>query len=311
MIAVIKIVRPINLVIIALTMYGSKMFVSKQLDIKINDYPNAFLLLVISTLFIAAAGNIINDYFDVKADRINKPHKLIINKSLKPRWAIVLHWTFNFIGFFIAIILAIHFKSLWFVLIHLVSINLLWFYSLFLKKKAVLGNLIIGFLTSLIPVLVIVYFQLCKYKSRNIPSGNEIWYQDSSYKLLWVLAIFAFLQNFAREILKDIQDMKGDKKIYVRSLPMILGIDKTKLILSVILFLSPFFYVLTYFTNQFSIIGLTDITSIGLAISSILNLIAIIRLISFSKENLIFEDSIIKLSMLFGLITTFHAALTT
>lgn len=311
MIAVIKIVRPINLLIIALTMYGSKIFVSKKLDIEINDYPNAFLLLVISTLFIAAAGNIINDYFDVKADRINKPHRLIINKSLKPRWAIVLHWTFNFIGFFIAIILAIHFKSLWFVLIHLASINLLWFYSLFLKKKAVLGNLIIGFLTALIPILVIVYFQLCKYKSQNIPSGNELWYQDSSYKLLWVLAIFAFLQNFAREILKDIQDMKGDEKIYVRSLPMIIGVNKTKLILSVILFLSPLFYLLTYYSNQFSVIGLSGITSIGLAIASILNLIAIIRLIYFSKENLIFEDSIIKLAMLFGLITTFHAALTT
>ena len=310
MIPVIKIVRPVNLLIIALTMYGSKLFISKQINVEINGYPIAFLLLVVSTLFIAAAGNIINDYFDVKADRINKPNRLIINKSLKSRWAIVLHWIFNFIGFFMAIVLAIHFKSLWFVLIHLASINLLWFYSLFLKKKAVLGNLVIGFLTALIPILVIIYFQLSKYKSQIIPLENEVWYQDSAYQLIWVLSIFAFFQNFAREILKDIQDMKGDEKIYVRSLPMIIGVNKTKLILCAILILSPIFYLLTYLSNQFLIIGLTEITSLGLAIASILNLVVIIRLISFSKENLIFEDAIIKLAMLFGLITTFHAALT-
>ena len=69
---------------------------------------------------------------------------------------------------------------------------------------------------------------------------------------------------------------------------MIIGVKKTKLILSAILLLSPIFYLLTYFSNQFSILGLTEITSMGLAIASILNLIAIVRLISFSKENLIF-----------------------
>jgi len=91
-----KLIRPINLLIIGLTMYSVRFFYFTLGGMEANIFSGGekvdFALLVFSTLLIAAAGNIINDYFDVRADRINKPHKLIITKHIKRRWAIVYHW---------------------------------------------------------------------------------------------------------------------------------------------------------------------------------------------------------------------------
>ena len=88
----LKLIRPINLAIIVLTMYGVRFYILNSNSFqKIDDDWIDFLLLVVSTVLIAAGGNIINDYFDVKADRINKPEKLIITKHIDRRWAILTH----------------------------------------------------------------------------------------------------------------------------------------------------------------------------------------------------------------------------
>ena len=264
MTSIFKIIRPVNLLVIILTMFGCFFYVQKNESTPLNNtILFSFFTLVLSTLFIAAAGNIINDYFDVKADRINKPYKQIINRSLKRRWAIVLHWLFNFCGFFLAVITSLFMKSLWFVVIHLISINLLWFYSLFLKKKAVIGNLIIAFLTALVPILVILFFHTVNLNS----SSNYTLVIFEQYKFLWVLSLFAFTQNFAREILKDIQDIKGDKLIYVRSLPMIIGIRKTQFIISLVLLCPVIFYCAFFYFNLFQSIGINKMESLGFAIA--------------------------------------------
>jgi 4-hydroxybenzoate polyprenyltransferase len=118
----IKLIRPINLLIIAITMYGVRFYVLEvHYFEKVKDNALDFFLLVFSTVIIAAAGNIINDYFDVRADRINKPERLIITKHIKRRWAILIHWIFNGIAFGIALYLSIKYQSLWFVFIHLLS----------------------------------------------------------------------------------------------------------------------------------------------------------------------------------------------
>ena len=165
MTSIFKIIRPVNLLSYNFdNVWLFFMFKKMKAPLLDNTILFSFFTLVLSTLFIAAAGNIINDYFDVKADRINKPYKQIINRSLKRRWAIVLHWLFNFCGFFLAVITSLFMKSLWFVVIHLISINLLWFYSLFLRQKLQLAILIISFLTALVPILVILFFQRSKHK---------------------------------------------------------------------------------------------------------------------------------------------------
>ena len=122
----IKLIRPINMAIIVLTMYGVRYYIqSVNYYQKIDDSGIDFFLLVFSTVLIAAAGNIINDYFDVKADRINRPEKLIITKHIKRRWAILVHWIFNGVAFTIALYLSAKYQSLWFVFIHLLSIQFL------------------------------------------------------------------------------------------------------------------------------------------------------------------------------------------
>ena len=155
----IQLVRPVNLIIIALTMCGVFYFLS-DIPVGTNELLNQinFVLLVFSTLLIAGAGNIINDYFDVKADRVNKPDRLIISKHIKRRWAIVTHWFFNGIALLIAVYLSFVYLTYSFVFIHLLSINLLWFYSFVFKRKGVFGNIIVALLTALIPILTLLFF---------------------------------------------------------------------------------------------------------------------------------------------------------
>ena len=157
----LKLIRTKNLLVILLTMIGVAYYVIKSNDYqKVDFHYMDYCLLMFSTLIIAAAGNVINDYFDVKADRINKPEKVIISKFMKPRWAILWHWTFNLLAFLIAIYLSVKYATLLFVFVHLLSINLLWFYSVQLKKKLLISNLIIAFLTALVPLLSVWFFKV-------------------------------------------------------------------------------------------------------------------------------------------------------
>ena len=145
-----------------------------------------YSLLIFSTIIIAAAGNVINDYFDIKSDLINKPEKVILSKHVKPRWAILWHWILNAIAFIISIYLSVKYSTLLFVFVHLLSINLLWFYSVQLKRKFIISNLIIAFLTALVPLLSIWFFKVLNESSMPYsPYVEESWstYLDYSFVL--------------------------------------------------------------------------------------------------------------------------------
>ncbi len=236
--AFFRLIRPINLLVIILTMYG--MFVFFVPFIRTDLYQNSsihldFFLLVFSTVLIAAAGNIINDYFDVKADRINKPNKVVIGKFIKPRWAIVTHWLFNLVAFCIACYLSWKFATFWYVFIHLAGINLLWVYSMRLKRKFLIGNVVIALLTGLVPILCGIHFLglTTPYRSTNIFhefSTVNSWVSQVNLKIFFVLAFafFASLLNLIREIIKDMEDVEGDLVLRAKTLPITLGIKKTK-----------------------------------------------------------------------------------
>ena len=134
----VRLIRPINIAIIMITMIGCAYYIHTTNYFQFVRF-NAFhfTLLIVSTVLIAAAGNIINDYFDIQADKINKPDRVVIGKFIKKRWAIALHWIFNVIAVLISIYLSIYYQSLWFVFIQVVIVNLLWFYSLYFKKKII------------------------------------------------------------------------------------------------------------------------------------------------------------------------------
>lgn len=305
----IKLIRPINMAIIVLTMYGVRYYIqSVNYYQKIDDNGIDFFLLVFSTVLIAAAGNIINDYFDVKADRINRPEKLIITKHIKRRWAILVHWIFNGVAFTIALYLSAKYQSLWFVFIHLLSINALWFYSMLFKRKIIIGNIIVAGLTALVPLLVMIYFKVGN--SNNIPYSEfnpESWRPiiDDTIIYLYLLAAFAFIQNFAREIVKDAQDVDGDKLIYVKSLPMAIGERKSLVIVGILLFLLPVFYTGTAIYNLN--IGYFSKT-VPFLCASLINLFVVVWIFSSKKSSLKLLNNLIKIAMLVGVLGTYYLA---
>jgi len=183
-------------------------------ELQISDLH--FFLLCLATVMIAAAGNVINDYFDIKIDRINRPERLVVGNIIKRRVAMGAHMTINFIGLMIGILTSF-ILDLWAnAIIFVVASAMLWLYSVFLKKKILLGNLIIALLAAFVPIVVAMY---------DIPS-LEYFYESRFEALLgWTLvyAFFAFFFTLAREITKDIADIKGDEACRCRTLPIVLG----------------------------------------------------------------------------------------
>lgn len=305
----LKLIRAKNLLIILLTMIGVAYYLMKSNDYqKVDFHYFDYCLLIFSTLIIAAAGNVINDYFDVKADRINKPEKVIISKHMKPRWAILWHWTFNLLAVLIAIYLSVKYATLVFVFVHLLSINLLWFYSLQLKKKLLISNLIIAFLTALVPLLSVWFFKvLNEGVSPYSPYREESWSTYLDYSFVYFLAICAFIQNFAREINKDIHDIQGDLVANVKSLPMKIGKEKAAYLTIILIQIPLVLFVLGYYV--FDWIHLNRPTLILLLLSGAVNFSSALLYIVKKESTLVWINHLMKWSMFFGLICLFSNSL--
>ena len=205
-----RLIRSINLIIIAFTMGGVWMSQTK------NTIPAIeFVLFVVFTLLIAGAGNAINDYFDVRSDRINKPEKIVLEKTIKRRWAIIIHWVFNAIALVLSLYLSWRFKSWFYVFIHFFTTYLLWTYSVNLKRRLFWSNLSIALLVGIIPIIALkpIY---------------DLGLQPNNLGPVLLFSLFAFLLNFSREIIKDIQDMEGDSLRNVRSIPIVYGRNKAR-----------------------------------------------------------------------------------
>ncbi len=188
----------------------------------------SFWLLVTSTTLIAAAGYIINDYFDVKTDIINHPETVVIDKTIKRRTAMLLHLIFSGVGLLLGAWLAYRCFALRLVLFQLVAISLLWYYSTHFKKQLLTGNLVIAFLTSIIPFMPLAYEML------NGVHVNTAYFDQEPEKLKLLLVItflfsgFAFLTSLIREIVKDMEDFKGDIQTGCKTMPIAWGIITTK-----------------------------------------------------------------------------------
>lgn len=233
--------RPVNLLIIAISMIALRYLIfipllnDRGISLIITDLD--FSLLIIGTLMIAGAGNIINDYFDIKPDRLNKHHKLIVGKHIKRRVAMSSHVFFSTFGFFISAYVAIKYNIAWMLLFQIIAITMLWLYSASFKKSFLLGNLIVAFLTACIPLIVIGFdipvvfiaegFSF-PYLHAPFKMFNEVFFITISY------ATFAFLLNLIREIQKDMADMRGDKEINARTMPLVLGVTTTRKIVNLL-----------------------------------------------------------------------------
>jgi len=248
-IAFLKLIRLKNLIIVALTQLVIKfslinLFVDKA-DVILSNLE--FFLLVLATVFITASGYIINDIYDVATDTINKNQKRIIGKSIKSRNAISWYIVFNLIGLSLGCYIAYIVKKPIFGLLFFYCIFSLWTYSKHMKSSFLLGNLQVSFLTAL-SIFNVALFDM-------IPNGiNKTNGELMIFKIILCYTAFAFITTFIREIIKDLEDMEGDKKINANTLAIAYGIEKTKWI-SLIFTILAFFGIAYFQYFQYSIIS--------------------------------------------------------
>jgi len=236
-IAFLRLVRWPNMVIIAVTQilfYITLIhpFYSSNEDISSSFTGKHFLLLVISSVLIAAAGNIINDYFDLNIDEVNKPEKKIIDKLIKRRWAIVLHILFSFTGILIGFYVDFTTPVFWLGLSNLGCAFLLFGYSISLKKKLLVGNILVSLLTSW--VILVCFF--CYYRSFVCYRCDPFEWQAELRRLIRIsilYAAFAFVISLIREVVKDMEDMGGDARYGCRTIPIVWGIPASKVFVAV------------------------------------------------------------------------------
>ncbi|MBL4624482.1 MAG: geranylgeranylglycerol-phosphate geranylgeranyltransferase [Flavobacteriales bacterium] len=236
----IKLIRIQNLLIIAATQYLLRYFIIKPLveakgfDLVMSHLD--FFLLSLSTVLIAAAGYVINDYFDLKIDRINKPEEIIIGKHIKRRVAMGAHVVMNTLGFFIGLYVAYAVGNWNLAFIQIFAILSLWFYSTNFKFDLLAGNVIIAMMAALIPLMVGLYEVPLLNRDLQIMYSQmlEAFDFNFNYVAYWTIgyAIFAFLMTFAREITKDIADMEGDEMFEASTLPIKWGVTTAKIIIS-------------------------------------------------------------------------------
>lgn len=243
MLHLFKLTRPVNLVVIILTMYVVHALLLKMhpLTASINPVNDIyFALLVFSTVLIAAAGNIINDYFDVKIDRVNKPDQLIVDRFVKKRTAILVHTLLNFAAVLMALVILLVQHNFWPLLFHLITTFSLWMYSMVLKRKFLVGNLVIATLTAMVPMLVYLYHRgLFVFAPPSVHEG--------AFHIMGYFALFAFCTTLVREIQKDFADMKGDGLYGCKTVPLYLGIRKGRMILFGILSVTIVLFVVLFF----------------------------------------------------------------
>ena len=185
--------------------------------------PVLFFLVVLASVLIAAGGYIINDYFDLGIDLVNKPEKLIIEKFIKRRWAIVLHLCTSFAGFIISCYVGYKISNMYIPIFNFTAIALLWFYSTTFKKKLLIGNVIISLLTA----WVIFVIALSEYINK-ANNSTDVFALARLIKLSILYAGFAFVISLIREVVKDMEDTIGDAKYNCKTMPIEWGIPASK-----------------------------------------------------------------------------------
>tara|TARA_R100001530_G_scaffold99884_2_gene69453 strand:+ start:687 stop:1598 length:912 start_codon:yes stop_codon:yes gene_type:complete len=243
----LNLIRYQNLLFIALAQVFIKygLFQAFRVETALNHL--GFALLVIATICIAAAGNIINDIYDVEIDKINKPSKVLIGKKISERRANRLFIILNITGVAIGFYLANTIEKPGFAALFIVFSALLYLYASYLKGMLLIGNILISALVAM-SLIIVALFDLLP----TITLQNQAM-QSTVFKIVLHYALFAFSINFIREIVKDLQDINGDKKGGMNTLAIALGRKRTSTIVCVLGLLMVFgvvFYMYEYLYNQ-------------------------------------------------------------
>lgn len=247
--AFIRLIRLPNLLIIVLTQYAIRygivgVFLGVSgFELLMSELD--FFLLSLSTVMIAAAGYIINDYFDTRVDRVNRPDKIIVGKYIKRRVCMGAHIVINSIAFLLAGYVAYKVGNWKLIFIQVLTMGALWYYSTTFKRMVLVGNILVALLAALVPFVAGLYEIIIQQSLADDTINMMLFYVEEGTKfddlmfvfnqilknvMLWVtgFAVFAFLSTMVREIIKDIEDYEGDKKYASNTLPVVYGKGKAK-----------------------------------------------------------------------------------
>jgi len=183
--------------------------------------------ITIASVLIAAAGYIINDYFDLNIDQINKPEKNVFARIIHRRRAIIWHFSFSLLGI-VATAIGVAIHKWYLILANIACIALLWFYSTSFKRKFLIGNIVISVLTAW--TVLILFFAFTSPRDAfmgNSPATIKF------FRVSFLYAGFAFISSLIREAIKDMEDLEGDAKYGCKTLPIVAGIRSTKVYIGI------------------------------------------------------------------------------
>ncbi len=186
-----------------------------------------FALLVLSTLLIAAGGYVINDYFDVEVDKVNKPGKTIVGKSLTPQSAYIYYWVLTIAGILIGFYLSLRVKYVMLGFVFIAIAMMLWFYSAQYKKTAFWGNFVIAILSAMV-ILIVWLFEFFALRANPINYTEAMKQLGLISIIVGAYALFAFLVSLIREIVKDAEDLEGDKAAGYKTIAVTSGTGTSK-----------------------------------------------------------------------------------
>ncbi len=309
---ILRVIRFKNLLIVAATLYLMRYCIVqpllhiKNLELQLNDF--SFLLLTLATVFITAAGYVINDYFDTRTDLVNRPQTVIVGRSLSRRMAITLHTVFNIIGVVLGLIVSISIGKPVLSLLFFFVAGLLWFYSTTYKRQFLLGNLIVAILTATVPLITLLF---------ELPRLYTVYWEmvarfDIKLGIItyWVggYALFAFLLTLVREIIKDIEDFEGDQVFGRNTIPVFLGKKVARTVAASILFftLVALVFLFARYLNFLPSGNVDYYTLIYFIVALVIPIciLLIMLLTAENKEDYHRASRLNKLIMLFGLLYT-------
>jgi 4-hydroxybenzoate polyprenyltransferase len=232
--ALLRLVRWTNLLIVFMTQLAVWGCIIRPVSSYDDGHfllsPGNFLWLSLSTVLIAGAGYIINDYFDIRIDNINRPEKMVLERIIPRRMAIILHTALNVLAIILALIVIRRGGHYSWLLLQLTCTLLLWFYSTKFKRQFAIGNVVVAVLTALTVLVLLVYepglHRFIKQRPFLHPSPGEV--LVNPVWMLCVYAYFAFILTWMREIVKDMEDFKGDEAEGCVTMPIKWGLRKAE-----------------------------------------------------------------------------------
>lgn len=269
--AYLELLRPSNIIILFFgTLLGAFVAIGGSAFSQLHTY-----LAGLATILIGGAGNVINDYFDIEIDRINKPKRPLARGALSRTHAFRYWLILNLIALIISF-----FLTPLNLLMALFTIPMLYIYSRYFKRMLFIGNLVISILVSLGFL----------YGAASTGEVQNVFYPT----------VFSFLLNLGREMLKDLEDVEGDNALGATTIPIRFGATATLALVTLIFALMISMTIVPYWTREY---GQMYFLVVMLGTNLPLLYVMVKAWHNPTKENLYRQNTLLKVAMAFGIIS--------